>query len=63
MVITACGNNNSTNKQTNEKEKYQCPMKCEGEKTYDKPGQCPVCKMDLEKVEGHKTQEEDTHNH
>jgi len=26
---------------------YQCPMKCEGEKTYNKPGQCPTCKMDL----------------
>ncbi len=29
---------------------YQCPMKCEGEKTYDKPGICPVCKMDLKKA-------------
>lgn len=26
---------------------YQCPMKCEGEKTYDKPGKCPKCGMDL----------------
>jgi len=26
---------------------YACPMKCEDEKTYDKPGKCPVCKMDL----------------
>ena len=26
---------------------YQCPMKCEGDKTYNKPGQCPTCKMDL----------------
>ncbi len=29
---------------------YQCPMKCEGDKTYDKPGSCPVCKMDLKEV-------------
>lgn len=30
---------------------YQCPMKCEGEdKTYDKPGTCPVCKMDLKQL-------------
>ena len=29
---------------------YQCPMKCEGEKTYPAPGQCPVCGMDLEKI-------------
>ena len=26
---------------------YQCPMKCEGEKTYDQPGNCPVCNMKL----------------
>ncbi|HLR00962.1 MAG TPA: heavy metal translocating P-type ATPase [Sphingobacterium sp.] len=28
---------------------YYCPMQCEGEKTYDKPGDCPVCGMDLVK--------------
>ncbi len=28
---------------------YYCPMHCEGEKTYDKPGDCPVCGMDLVK--------------
>ena len=27
--------------------KFYCPMHCEGEKTYDKPGDCPVCGMDL----------------
>ena len=27
--------------------KYQCPMKCEGDKTYDRPGNCPVCNMKL----------------
>lgn len=26
---------------------FYCPMHCEGEKTYDKPGHCPVCGMDL----------------
>ncbi len=31
--------------------KYQCPMKCEGDKTYDEPGKCPKCGMDLKKVE------------
>ncbi|RYY17094.1 MAG: copper-transporting ATPase, partial [Chitinophagaceae bacterium] len=30
--------------------KYYCPMLCEGEKLYDKPGNCPVCGMNLEKV-------------
>ena len=29
---------------------YQCPMKCEGEKTYAQAGKCPECEMDLEKV-------------
>jgi Cu2+-exporting ATPase len=26
---------------------YYCPMQCEGDKTYDKFGDCPVCGMDL----------------
>ncbi len=26
---------------------YYCPMKCEGEKIYDQPGNCPVCGMHL----------------
>jgi hypothetical protein len=30
--------------------KYQCPMKCEGEKTYDAAGKCPACQMDLKEV-------------
>lgn len=34
---------NSINKQG----KYYCPMHCEGDKTYDKQGNCPVCGMDL----------------
>jgi hypothetical protein len=29
---------------------YQCPMNCEVEKTYEKAGICPVCKMDLKEV-------------
>ncbi|MES2851714.1 MAG: heavy metal-binding domain-containing protein, partial [Bacteroidota bacterium] len=35
---------------TNAQGKYYCPMHCEGEKVYDKPGSCPVCGMNLEKV-------------
>lgn len=27
--------------------KYKCPMKCEGDKTYDARGHCPVCNMKL----------------
>jgi len=34
---------------TNIEATYQCPMDCEKGKTYDKPGKCPVCEMDLEK--------------
>jgi len=30
---------------------YQCPMKCEGDKTYNKKGSCPVCKMDIKEIE------------
>ena len=30
---------------------YQCPMKCEGDTAYTNAGACPVCNMDLEKVE------------
>ena len=26
---------------------FYCPMHCEGDKTYDKAGNCPVCGMDL----------------
>src|SRR5688572_16905312 len=30
--------------------KILCPMKCEGEKTYARPGRCPVCRMKLNPV-------------
>ncbi|MFT5238789.1 MAG: protein SCO1/2 [Flavobacteriaceae bacterium] len=31
---------------------YQCPMKCEGDKTYtDKDVKCPVCGMGLTQME------------
>ena len=33
---------------------YRCPMKCEGEKTYDKAGKCPVCNMKLSKLKAKK---------
>ena len=36
--------------QTNAPGKYYCPMHCEGEKVYDKAGDCPVCGMDLVKA-------------
>ncbi len=37
--------------------RYLCPMKCELEKTYDKPGKCPKCGMDLKKLENHEGHE------
>lgn len=39
-------------KKVNETSKieYQCPMKCEGEKTFAKKGSCAVCKMDLRPI-------------
>jgi len=42
-------------------EEYYCTMLCEGDKTYDKPGNCPVCKMKLvpKHAEGHTN----THKH
>ena len=41
--------NHSKSSQTNGK--YYCPMRCEGDKMYDEPGDCPVCGMDLKKEE------------
>ncbi len=35
-----------TKKEKTEKH-YQCPVKCEGEKTYHKNGKCPVCGMQM----------------
>ncbi|MDZ7613499.1 MAG: heavy metal-binding domain-containing protein [Flavobacteriaceae bacterium] len=29
---------------------YQCPMKCEQEKSYAESGNCPVCKMELKEL-------------
>lgn len=43
--ITACKNDSP--KSSDEDVAYYCPMECEGDKTYDVPGSCPVCKMDL----------------
>ena len=47
--LTSC--QKKTTVSVSESGTYACPMKCEGEKTYNKPGQCPKCNMDLQKVE------------
>ncbi|MFV8464543.1 heavy metal translocating P-type ATPase [Flavobacterium sp. LB1P62] len=51
---SCCSSNKQQEKPTvilpsNAQGKYYCPMHCEGEKVYDKPGSCPVCGMDLVK--------------
>lgn len=35
---------------THSKTVFQCPVKCEGNKTYNVPGNCPVCNKHLEQV-------------
>ena len=46
------GDHNEVHKQRDNGGKgiYYCPMHCEGDKTYDKSGSCPVCGMNLEKT-------------
>jgi len=53
MMFTSCGpEGTETQEQTaGQQEVYQCPMDCEGGKTYDHEGQCPLCEMDLEKID------------
>ena len=42
--------------------RYYCPMKCEGDKTYNAQGNCPECNMNLVPVS--KTSSHDhQHNH
>jgi PBP1b-binding outer membrane lipoprotein LpoB len=50
FVISGCSHApaESKSKQTEQKVLYQCPMDCEHGKTYDTPGKCPVCEMDLD---------------
>ncbi len=36
---------------------FYCPMQCEGDKTYDSPGDCPVCGMDLVEQPGSVSQQ------
>lgn len=56
VLFTACaGNSEKAEKtesavETAHAEVYGCPMKCEGEKTYEQAGTCPVCKMELQEI-------------
>lgn len=53
-VFSSCKNENDKQGHENHVQvegDYICPMRCEGEKTYPQPGNCPVCKMKLQLVE------------
>lgn len=56
-IFVSCNSNNTSNSKqplvvapADATEKYQCPMKCEGDTAYTIAGQCPVCEMDLVKL-------------
>lgn len=40
---------------------YQCPMKCEGDKTYAEMGKCPECGMDLKALAVESAMPEQSH--
>ena len=42
-----CGANKEHKSPAQQEVKYQCPMKCEVNKTYNQSGECPVCKMPM----------------
>jgi hypothetical protein len=44
----ACSNSEPKKEKTVDVQ-YQCPMKCTDE-VFSKPGTCPVCGMELEKI-------------
>jgi hypothetical protein len=49
-LCSGSGHQNHQMSNSDSKMVYQCPMKCEGEKTYPAPGNCPVCNMHLSAV-------------
>jgi len=40
---------------------FYCPMHCEGDKIYDKSGDCPICGMDLVPLEADVSEEDKTY--
>ncbi|MBL4658212.1 MAG: hypothetical protein JKX73_09450 [Flavobacteriales bacterium] len=52
-LTVGCGNSGDGTEQhdTHDHGSYKCPMDCEAGKTYEEPGACPVCHMDLAEVE------------
>src|SRR5690606_27919238 len=49
LGLTGCKNDASKNNSDIDLV-YQCPMKCEGHKTYDEAGSCPVCRSEERRV-------------
>ncbi len=64
LLFSACKDKQSGHSQhEGTATEWQCPMKCEGDKTYHEPGKCPVCKMDLKPVEMPDGHDHSTMNH
>lgn len=47
ILVASIGACNTKKKEETAHVHYECPMHCEGDKTYEQAGSCPVCKMDL----------------
>ncbi|NVO18403.1 MAG: hypothetical protein HXX13_01815 [Bacteroidetes bacterium] len=46
-----CGGDSQYKSKDQLEARYQCPMHCEDNKTYNQEGKCPVCNMQLVKVD------------
>ncbi len=53
FTVSSCNTSSNNTKAVSSEKKvaYQCPMDCESGKTYEKPRKCPVCEMEMDKVE------------
>ena len=54
LTIVSFGACKESTTTKSEKIAYQCPMKCEGDKTYKEAGSCPKCNMHLKLKEENK---------
>lgn len=67
ILVASHQEENNKNNYNGEQNAYFCPMKCEGDKTYHKAGNCPVCGMHLKQVDAindlQHVQPHDTNNH
>lgn len=68
-TLQSCNQNGNANKNELDGEHikeiahadYKCPMDCETGKVYHEAGKCPVCSMDLEKIQ-HTADEKHAHD-